>query len=122
MFVRVSVAVIVAPGTAAPLSSVTFPRSVPTATCAAASTGTQRIPSTARTDTTRNGKRDPVIAHLLLGWIRRLAYAGRLFTSRGATRRSGQLHWIGEGQYRADRARNPLNLLAVRPRRSKVLK
>src|SRR5687768_10943854 len=69
MFVRVSVAVIVAPGTAPPLSSVTFPTSVPTATCANANTGANKIPTTESVETTRNENRLPVIALLLPGWI-----------------------------------------------------
>jgi hypothetical protein len=47
MFVLTSVAVTVAPGTPAPLSSVTVPSSVPLAACAAASDG--RIRTTTST-------------------------------------------------------------------------
>jgi hypothetical protein len=69
MLVRVSVAVTVAPGTPPPVSSLTLPTSVPTATCATAWIGANKIPSTASVETTRTWNRVPVIALLLVGLI-----------------------------------------------------
>jgi hypothetical protein len=57
MLVRVSVAVTVAPGTAAPLASVMFPRSVPVTACALAVDGIASTPaSIATTPHASNGR------------------------------------------------------------------
>src|SRR5688500_8305580 len=114
MFVHTSVVVMVTPGTAPPLRSGTFQSSVPTATCAVTWTGANRIPNTASTEATRSGKRLPVIALLLVGLIRRRAYAERLVKSRRATRRSGNNIGLCRTQYRSDRRRNPAQFLLLR--------
>src|SRR4029450_7959560 len=110
MLVRVSVAVIVAPGIAAPLCAVTFPSTVPTATCAVVWAGAKRIPSTASVEITRSRKRVPVIALLLVGLnTATLAHRADPAPHSAPIRRSGQRHsFFCTRQYRGDRRRNPV--------------